>query len=302
VKKELLGTVLAILTAVVSGFSIIANKIFIVDLDPVVFTSVRALFIGIIFFIISSINCKFNYKKFKKVSWKYLIFIGLIGGAIAFLFFFTGLKLTTGGRAAFLQKTLPIYVTILAFLFLKEKITKKQIYALIIMIIGLILLVSSEVSPSMFWSNPPLGDILVIIATILWAFENIIAKHVMKKEESNFVVTFARMFFGAMFLFAIAILWDKLYLLSYLEPHQIFSIILSTILLTYYVLLWYWSIKLINVSKASTILLLAPVVSLIIGMLAWNEPFSYLQILGSILILIGGYFISKIKSEFLQSV
>ena len=301
-KKELLGTVLAILTAVVSGFSIIANKIFIVDLDPVVFTSVRALFIGIIFFIISSINCKFNYKKFKKVSWKYLIFIGLIGGAIAFLFFFTGLKLTTGGRAAFLQKTLPIYVTILAFLFLKEKITKKQIYALIIMIIGLILLVSSEVSPSMFWSNPPLGDILVIIATILWAFENIIAKHVMKKEESNFVVTFARMFFGAMFLFAIAILWDKLYLLSYLEPHQIFSIILSTILLTYYVLLWYWSIKLINVSKASTILLLAPVVSLIIGMLAWNEPFSYLQILGSILILIGGYFISKIKSEFLQSV
>lgn len=301
-KNELLGTILAILTAVVSGFSIIANKVFIVDLDPIVFTSIRALFIGIVFFVISSIECKFEYKKFKKVSWKYLIAIGLIGGAIAFLFFFTGLKLTTGGRAAFLNKTLPIYATVLAFIFLKEKITKKQVYALIVMVIGLILILSSEVNPSMFWSDPSSGDMLVIIATILWAVEYIIAKHAMIKHESNLVVAFARMFFGAMFLFAIAILWGKISLLSYLEPHQIFSIFLSTILLSYYVLLWYWSIKFINVSKATTILLLAPVVSLVIGIIVWGEPFSYLQILGSILILIGGYFVSKIKSEFLQSV
>jgi drug/metabolite transporter (DMT)-like permease len=302
VKNELLGTVLAILAAVISGFSIIVNKVFIVDMDPAIFTFIRALFIGIVFFVISSIECKFDYKKFKKVSWEYLIAIGLIGGAVAFLLFFTGLKLTTGGRAAFLHKTLPIYVTILAFFFLKEKVTKKQIYALIIMVVGLILLVSSPVDPSMFWKDSSLGDLLVIIATILWAVESVIAKHAMIKEESSFVVTFARMFFGAIFLFAIAVSWDKVYLLYYLEPRQIFSIFISTMFLTYYVLLWYLSIKFINVSKAATILLLAPVISLMIGTVIWNEPYSYLQILGSVLILVGGYFVSKIKSEYFKSV
>jgi drug/metabolite transporter (DMT)-like permease len=302
VKNELLGTILAILTAVVSGFSIIANKVFIVDLDPAIFTFIRALFIGIFFFIISSFECKFDYKKFKKVSWTYLIVIGLIGGAIAFLFFFTGLKLTTGGRAAFLHKTLPIYATILAFIFLKEKITKKQVYALIVMLIGLILIVSSEINPSMFWTDPSTGDMLVIIATILWAIESVIAKRAMIKDESNFVVTFARMFFGAIFLFSIAVSWDKVYLLYYLTPYQIFSIFVSTMLLTYYVLLWYLSIKFINISKATTILLLAPVISFVAGVVVWNESFSYLQILGSGLILVGGYIISKIKSESLKPV
>jgi drug/metabolite transporter (DMT)-like permease len=300
-KKEFFGTLLAILAAVVSGFSIIANKVFIVDLDPTVFTSIRALFIGIVCFIISSIECKFKYKKFKTVSWKYLVAIGLIGGAIAFLLFFTGLKLTTGGRAAFLQKTLPIYVVILAFLFLKEKITKKHVFALIIMFIGLIVLTFSQIEPSIFWSNPSLGDTLVIFATILWAIENIISKYTMIKKESVFVVTFSRMFFGAIFLFAVVILLDKVNLLFQLTAKQLFSIYVSTIILFYYVFLWYWSIKFINVSKAAILLLLAPVVSLVLGVIILNEPVPLLQLIGSALILIGAYVVSKTKSKFLQS-
>jgi drug/metabolite transporter (DMT)-like permease len=301
-KKEFFGTLLAILAAIVSGFSIIANKIFIVDLDPTIFTAIRALFIGIVCLTISSIECRFKYKKFKQVSWKYLIAIGFIGGAIAFLLFFTGLKLTTGGRAAFLQKTLPIYVMIFSFLFLKEKITKKQVFALIVMFIGLIIVMSSQITPSFFWSNPSLGDWLIIFATILWAIENIISRYTFIKKESLFVVTFARMFFGAIFLFAIAVLWNKAYLLFELTPQQIFNIYISTIILFYYVFLWYWSIKFINVSKAAMLLLLAPIISFILGVIILDEQFTVLQLIGSVLILIGAYIVSKTKSEFSQSI
>jgi len=301
-KKEILGTILAILTAVVSGFSIIANKTFIVDMDPMLFTSIRSLIIGIAFFIISSVQCKFNYKKFKNVPWKYLIFIGLIGGAFAFLFFFTGLKLTTGSRAAFLHKTLPIYIIILAFIFLKEKINKKHIFALILMFVGLILIFSSQIDPTILWSNPSLGDFLVILATVFWAIESVIAKHVMKKGESNFVVSFGRMFFGAIFLFGIILFLGNLDLFLYLTTRQIISIIVSTVLLFDYVFLWYYSIKLINVSKAASFLLLAPIISLILGVVIFEEPAPYIQIIGSALILVGAYIVSKIRSEFIQAV
>ena len=119
-RLETKGTLLVLLTALISGISIVINKFFVVSIDPLIFTATRALAIGIVFFFISFYISKSKRKKFNKVSWKYLILIAIIGGSLAFWLFFSGLKMTLAGRAAFLHKTLPIYATILAFIFLKE--------------------------------------------------------------------------------------------------------------------------------------------------------------------------------------
>ena len=301
-RKESLGTILAVIAALISGLAIPVNKIFVIDLDSTVFTAVRLLFIGIIFFILVSFQSNSKQKKFKKVPWKYLLAIAIIGGSFAFLMFFTGLKLTTAGRGAFLQKSLPLYIAIFAFLFLKEKISQKQAFALLTMSIGTILIYSTTINPSEFWTNPSLGDLLVIGATILWAIENTIAKKVMIEGESNFVISFARMFMGGVILFAIVIIQNKVGLLLVLTTQQIINLTISIAVLFGYVFSWYWSIKLINVSKASTILLLAPVISLIFGVLIFNEPTPNLQLLGSALILIGTFIVVKVKSEFTTGV
>jgi len=301
-RKETLGTILAVIAALISGLAIPVNKIFVIDLDSTVFTAVRSLFIGIIFFILVSFQSNSKQKKFKKVPWKYLLAIAIIGGSFAFLMFFTGLKLTTAGRGAFLQKSLPLYIAIFAFLFLKEKISQKQAFALLTMSIGTILIYSTTINPSEFWTNPSLGDLLVIGATILWAIENTIAKKVMIEGESNFVISFARMFMGGVILFAIVIIQNKVGLLLVLTTQQIINLTISIAVLFGYVFSWYWSIKLINVSKASTILLLAPVISLIFGVLIFNEPTPNLQLLGSALILIGTFIVVKVKSEFTTGV
>lgn len=291
------GTALALITAIVSGIAIPINKIFVVSLDPTVFTALRSIMIGILFFILASFQSNFDFSKFKKVSWKYLLAIAVIGGAFAFLLFFTGLKLTTAGRGAFLHKTLPLYVALLAFIFLKEKITRRQVFALALMFLGTCFIYYADISPSELWLNPKLGDILIIGATFFWAVENIIARKAMIKGETNFVVVFSRMFFGGLILFGVILLQNKYNLLLSLRPEQALNIFISTAILTLYVFFWYWSIKLINVSKATTLLLLSPVVSLIIGSVFLGEPTPLLQIIGSAMILIGAYLVSRIKSE-----
>jgi drug/metabolite transporter (DMT)-like permease len=297
-KKENVGTFLALLAAVISGFSIFVNKVFIISLDPLVFTAVRATLIGFIFLILSLNRSNWKFKSFKKVSWKYLFFIGIVGGGVAFFLFFSGLKVTTGGRAAFLQKTLPLYVTALAFLFLKEKISKKQIAALLFMIIGTFAIFSSEISPSDLWLNPMYGDLLVVAATVLWAVENVISRKAMILGESNFIVSFARMTFGAVFLFGLLLLSSNFYSLFSLSQIQWGYILISTAILFAYILTYYWSIKYINVSKASSILLISPVITLVLGVVFLNEPAPEIQIIGSLIILAGAYLISNIKSEF----
>jgi drug/metabolite transporter (DMT)-like permease len=80
------------------------------------------------------------------------------------------------------------------------------------------------------------------------------------------------------------------------------NIAISTAILFGYVFCWYYSIKMINVSKASTLLLLAPIISLILGVLIFNEPTPVLQLLGSALILIGTYLVIKVKSELVTGI
>ncbi len=293
--KETSGTIFAITAAIISGFSIPLNKIFVVNFDPLVFTALRSLVIGIAFFVI--VYFSRGHVKIKTDA-KQLAMIAIIGGAVAFLLFFTGLKLTTAGRGAFLNKTLPLYAVLLAFIFLKEKISKKHFYSLLIMFLGTVAIFFSEIIPTQLWLNPSLGDFLVVIATILWAFEAVIARKAMVKGENNFFVSFVRMFFGGVILFAFAILIGKYDIILSLSAQQLFNIGISTVILFGYVFFWYWSLKLINVSKASTLLLISPVISLLIGMIVLREPAPLIQIAGSALILIGAYIVSSVKSEF----
>jgi drug/metabolite transporter (DMT)-like permease len=301
-KKEALGTLLAILTAVVSGFSIPVNKIFVSGLDPVVFTAVRAILIGVIFFALAGMRNGFRFRNLNRVPWSWLLLIGIIGGGLGFLLYFSGLELTTSGRAAFLHKTLPIYVTVFAFLFLKEKVTRKQNYALLVMLVGTLALLSSQVNPSLFWQDPALGDILVLLGTIMWGIENTIARKAMIREESSLVVSFSRMFFGGAFLFGVALLLGKLDILVNLTQQQMASVLISSGFLFAYILFWYSSIRLINVSKAVLFLLLAPVISTWAGAVWFGEPVPLLQVLGSALILAGAAFAGKIRSEFTDEV
>ncbi len=296
-EKETTGAILAILTAIISGISIPLNKLFIVDLNPTVFTAVRAIIIGTVFLVIVSFQSKFDYKKFKHVPWKYLVAIGVIGGAFAFLLYFTGLQLTQASTAAFLHDgLLPVFTILLASVFLGERISRKMAYAMFAMLVGVVLLYASQVNPSQFWTNPHLGDILIIISVVFWAVEYVIAKKAMSLGETNFVVSFARMFFGGIILFGFVLLFGQFNALLALTMQEWINILISTALLFGYVLFWYWSIKLINVSKASALFLIAPVISLISSIIIFGEQPQALELVGAAIILLGAYFLIGVKS------
>jgi drug/metabolite transporter (DMT)-like permease len=301
-KKEALGTFLAIMTAVVSGFAIPVNKVFVSELDPVVFTAVRAILIGLIFFVLAGCRRGFRFRGLNKVPWSWLIAVGIIGGGLGFLLYFSGLELTTSGRAAFLHKTLPIYVTVFAYIFLKERVTRKQNMALLVMLAGMVILLSGGIDPALFWQDPALGDALVVLGTICWGIENVISKKAMIREESSLVVSFSRMFFGGAFLFGVALLVGRLDMLMNLTQQHSAGIMISSAFLFAYILFWYSAIRLINVSKAVLFLLLAPVISTWAGAVWFGEPVPPLQVLGSCMILAGAALAGRIRSGFSDEV
>ena len=289
-KTELKGTIFIILAAIFSGISVAINKLFVSTIDPVIFSATRGLIIGIIFFaiIIFTSNLK---KEFEKISWFKILFIGIVGGGLAFLFFFSGLSMTTAIRASFLNKTLPIFTFAIGAIFLREKLQSKHFLALFFMLSGLILIELLNVP-----KDVRVGDLLVIFATILMAIEYSVSKSVMK-TKSNWVVSFSRMFIGSIFLFLFALFVGKFDILLQLSFKQWSYILISTSTLFFYILFWYLGLKNINLSKASALLLLAPPITLILSVIFLHEKIQSYQLIGCFLILFGSYIISRIESE-----
>ncbi len=274
------GVLLIFLTALVSGFSIFINKFAVSGLNPYIFTFAKNVLVAV--FVISLILFfkEFNnFKKLNKQSWLKLILIGLFGGSIPFLLFFKGLQLTIAGKAAFIHKTMFVYVIILAFFFLKEKIKKSLIIAAILLLLGNALMLN-------FFSSFNLGDLLIVIATLFWAVENIISKHALKELNSKLVI-FGRMFFGSLFIIFFLLITKQFSLISTLSIPQLSWVLLTSILLLLYVMTWYTGLKYIKVSVASCILLLGTFITTLLNYLFLNTTLTLSQAIGMFLLLVG---------------
>lgn len=280
------GYFLVLVTAIISGFSIFINKFGVNVVDPYIFTWLKNLLVAVflcgIIFIFKDWQL---LKSLTKKQWGLLLSIGLIGGSIPFLLFFKGLSLTTAAQGAFWHKTMFIYVALLAVLFLKERIDRKFIVGGFLLIVGnLFLLKKIPYSISD-------GDLLIFIATLFWATENIISKYTLQNLEGR-IVAWGRMFFGSIFIFIFLFLTNQLTLIADISLKQISWVFLTSIFLFGYVLSWYSGLKLIPASKATVILLLGAPITTLLNLISGkiitlNEIIAGVSIIFGIILIIG---------------
>ena len=142
-----------------------------------------------------------------------------------------------------------IWIFILAAAFLKEKITKKYILAGALLVVGnLLLLKISAITLGQ-------GSLLVFIATLFWAAENVISKDALNDLPPR-IVMWGRMFFGSFFILIFLAYSQQLPLLTGLNWQQAGWSMLTGVLLLGYVMTWYTGLKYIKVSEAAIILML----------------------------------------------
>ncbi len=252
------GLILVLTTAVISGFSIWINKLGVDGFNPYLFTGVKNFIVSVFLTII--LFSSREYKKLLKIrkkEWSKLIIIGILGGFIPFLLFFSGLKISNSINAGFIHKTMFIPVGLMSMVFLKQKISRKQL----ILIGGLFL------TAFLFFKNNLLfnfGDLLILSATILWSMEVILSKHLLK-ELSGSIVSWARMSFGSLFLLTYLFSNNLLTNIFGWGFNQWIWIILTSILLLGYVLTFYNGLKHVKAVEATSILLLSSVITSVLS-------------------------------------
>jgi drug/metabolite transporter (DMT)-like permease len=247
-----IGMALALGTAVVSGVAVFLNAQAVRAVgDPVVFTTLKN---GVAAVLLVGLALGATRRSAPgprlpatRRGWLGLLSLGVIGGSVPFVLFFTGLADASGPAAAVIHKTLFAWVALLAVLFLRERLGGLQIAALAVLL-GAQLLI-----------QPPNGvllgggELLIAIATACWAVETIVARRLLGSLRSP-VAGAARMGIGLVLLVGWLALTGRLGGITGLGAEQWAWVLGTGALLSAYVASWYAALRRAPASTVTAVL------------------------------------------------
>lgn len=253
------GHLLVLATALISGVSIFLNKFGVAGFNPFVYTGAKNVVVAVMLF--SAIALLGQWKRLKALSmrqWRSLAVIGVVGGSVPFLIYFYALKSTSAVAASFIHKTMFIYIAVIAFVALRERLGRRQVAATLGLLCGTALLVGIP-------SQLDTGAALIALATFFWACETVISKRILR-DVAPLPVAFGRMFFGSLIIFAFLFVTGDIALMTVFTADQLPWVALSSVLLFGYVVTWYHGLARIQASEAAALLTVGAVVTPLLGL------------------------------------
>lgn len=169
---------LAVFTAnVIYGLNYsIAKTVTPLYIKPFGFIVLRAWTATLLFWIAAFL---FPDEKIQKKDWGRLVLCALFGVAINQLLFFKGLSLTSPINAGLMMISNPIFVLIIAFILLHDRITYRYVAGIALGITGCAALILYGANASMAKSSP-LGDACILINAFSYAVYLVMVKPIMK--------------------------------------------------------------------------------------------------------------------------
>lgn len=276
--------------ATIFGLSFLFSKTALIYVSPLGLIAYRFLLAWTIFILL--ILFKIVKIEFKKHMLKFLLLSALFQPVIYFLAESYGLQYIGSGEAGLMIAIIPIFVTILSALILKEKPTPVQYLFIILSVLGVFVIQFNELSHA---SNQWIGFVLLFIAVLAASFFNITTRHI-TKTISPITSTFFMISIGA-------ITFNTLYIINLSSQHQLSTYITNLnhiqLLLP---ILYLGSIAsiggffLVNVTLkhmpahvSSIYTNISTVIALIAGVIFLHEQLYWYHILGAVMILIGVY-------------
>lgn len=279
------GRLLALLTAAISGVAVWTNgKAVTRFTNPTVYTTaknlVAALALGGLLLAATRARSPEGWTAPTTGRQRLgLVAVGVIGGSVPFVLFFEGLARAGSTDAAFIQKTLVLWVAVLAVPLLGERLRLAHVAA-----IGLLLWGQAELGQGIAVGADD-GAALITGATLCWAVEVIIAKRLLA-DLSPLTVGTARMALGAVALvvWTVARAGDALFTL---DAGQLGWVVLTGALLTGYVATWFSALSRAPAIDVTAILVLGALLTAALGA-SFDEVPLQPQLLGLGLLLAGG--------------
>jgi len=232
---------------------------------------------------------------FSKLHKKDIIPIFLLGfiGVMVYHFGLNyGEQLVSPGAASLIIATIPVFILILAAIFLKEKIQNIKLLGIIVALCGVIIISiwgKKDISLEIEYLYAALA---VLVAAIVGAFYTIAGKKLLRRYNALSLTVYA-MLLGSLGLipFIRISLFEQVSQMSLTTWSAILFLGLFSTVIGY--LLWYYALEIKTASEISVYLYAIPVVATIASYFLLGDKITYMFILGGILVIMGLILVNK---------
>jgi drug/metabolite transporter (DMT)-like permease len=262
------GLLLALSTAMISGVSVFVNSYGVKAFgDATAYTTAKNTIAAAVLLAICGLAGARGHKVIaaprQRSRLAGLAAIAVVGGSVPFVLFFEGLAHATSGpaQAQFINKTLVVWVALLAVSVLGERLGALQLGAVALLVVGQAVL--SGGLGTAFSPHLGRGEAMIFAATLLWAVEVVLAKALLR-DLSSWTVALARMVLGSAVLIGWVLLTGRGSRLVDMDAAQWRWVLLTGVLLAGYVATWLAALALAPAVNVTAMLVAAVPVTVLL--------------------------------------
>jgi len=266
-------------------------KIALEELSPVNLTIMRLLIVCIVFLFLLAVKPN----KFSKIQKKDIIpifLLGFLGIIIYHLGLNYGEQYISPSAASVIIATIPIFVVILASIFLKEKITSRIVAGVFLSLLGVVIISTFGKSGFLFEIKYISGALAVLLAAVMGAGYTVVGKKMLQRYSALSLTVYVCLL-GTLGLipFISLSLFEEVAAMSLTGWSVVIFLGVFPTVIGY--VLWFVALEIKSASKISVYLYFIPVLSTIISYIIFREEITWLFVFGGTLVIIGLHVVNK---------
>lgn len=291
-KKEVMGHLFAFITIFIWGTTFISTKLLLEAFSPIEILFLRFTIGFVALLVVYPHRLKVKEKKQEY----YFVAAGLCGVTLYYLLENIALTYTFASNVGVIISVAPFFTAIFAHLFLDGEKWRVQFFiGFSVAVLGIFLI---SFNGSINLRLNPLGDILAVLAAVVWAAYSILTKKISGFHYNAIQSTRKIFFYGLVFMIpALFIFGFKPNINQMIQPVNLFNILflgLGASALCF--VTWNSAVKILGAVKTSVYIYMVPVITAVTSVIVLSEEITGIAVFG-ILLTLAGLFISELRTS-----
>lgn len=291
-KKEVMGHLFAFITIFIWGTTFISTKLLLEAFSPIEILFLRFTIGFVALLVVYPHRLKVKEKKQEY----YFVAAGLCGVTLYYLLENIALTYTFASNVGVIISVAPFFTAIFAHLFLDGEKWRVQFFiGFSVAVLGIFLI---SFNGSINLRLNPLGDILAVLAAVVWAAYSILTKKISGFHYNAIQSTRKIFFYGLVFMIpALFIFGFKPNINQMIQPVNLFNILflgLGASALCF--VTWNSAVKILGAVKTSVYIYIVPVITVVTSVIVLSEEITGIAVFG-ILLTLAGLFISELRTS-----
>jgi drug/metabolite transporter (DMT)-like permease len=282
----------AIATVLIWGATFVATKIALREVSPATVVWVRFAMGLVVLGVAAGLRHELAVPR--RGDWTYLALLGFNGVALHQWLQSNGLLTAQATTTAWIVASTPIFIALLGWFSLKERLSLAQGGGMAIAAIGVTLVVSrGDPSALLAGSAATMGDLLILLSALNWAIYTIVSRRMLSRLAAANMIFYV-MVFGWLFVTVWIIGFGpglgEIGLISLRGWAAISGLGVLGSGLAY--IMYYDALKVLPASQLGAFLYVEPLVTMLLAAPVLGEPITAVVLAGGAMIIAGIYFVN----------